>query len=210
MKRPTLLLIGAGGHAVSCIDTIEQEGRFEIVGLTGLPREVGAKLLGYPVLGTDEELPALCDVAEHAAIAVGQIKTPDLRIRLFERATRLGFAMPTVISPRAYVSPHARLGAGTMVMHGATVNAGATVGQNCIVNSLCLLEHGVKVEDHCHIATATVINGDATVGAGTFVGSRTVVRESVSIGKRCLIGMGQTIYKNCPDGCRIPAAGGGA
>ena len=59
MSNPTILLIGAGGHARACIDVIEQEGRFNIAGLVGLPHEVGSRVLGYPVLGSDIELPDL-------------------------------------------------------------------------------------------------------------------------------------------------------
>ncbi len=53
------------------------------------------------------------------------LNPPDLRIRLYERLRQLGFEMPVVMSPRAYVSRHASVGEGTIVMHGAIVNAGA-------------------------------------------------------------------------------------
>ncbi len=36
MSKEKIILIGAGGHAESCIDVIEQEDRFEIAGLIGL------------------------------------------------------------------------------------------------------------------------------------------------------------------------------
>ena len=47
MKKIDLLLIGAGGHADACIDVIESIGEFNIVGLVGLPSEIGSKKLGY-------------------------------------------------------------------------------------------------------------------------------------------------------------------
>jgi len=34
---------------------IEQEGRFVVKGLVGLPKEVGLAILNNPVLGTDED-----------------------------------------------------------------------------------------------------------------------------------------------------------
>ena len=33
MTNPKIILVGAGGHCRSCIDVIEQEGRFEILGI---------------------------------------------------------------------------------------------------------------------------------------------------------------------------------
>jgi UDP-3-O-[3-hydroxymyristoyl] glucosamine N-acyltransferase len=82
-------------------------------------------------------------------------------------------------------------------MHGAIINAGAVVGCNCIINSRSMVEHDAVIADHCHIATASVINGGVRIGAGTFVGSNCVIREYVSIGERCVIGMGQRVLANC-------------
>jgi sugar O-acyltransferase (sialic acid O-acetyltransferase NeuD family) len=204
MKKASILLVGAGGHARVCIDVIEREGHFAIAGLVGLAAEVGNRVLGYPVLGTDKNLTSLLTEHAHALVAVGQIKTPEPRMRIFELLERSSCASPPIISPQAYVSPHATLGAGTIVMPGAVINAGASVGRNCIINSQALVEHDAIVEDHCHIATAAVINGGTVIGTGTFIGSGSVVRESVQLRPRCVIGMGQRILKDCADGSRIP------
>jgi sugar O-acyltransferase (sialic acid O-acetyltransferase NeuD family) len=200
----SILLVGAGGHAASCIDVIEQHGGFTVVGLIGEAHEVGQSVLNYPVLGTDADLPALIAHHRNALVTVGQIKSPQLRMRLFERLKRLGATLPAIISPRGYVSPHARVGEGTIVMHGAVVNARASVGNNCILNTLSLVEHDAIVADHCHIATAAVINGEVTIAAGTFVGSNTSIRQCVHIGERCLIGMGQRILADCEADTTVP------
>jgi sugar O-acyltransferase (sialic acid O-acetyltransferase NeuD family) len=204
MTSESILLVGAGGHARACIDVIEQEGGFVVKGLVGLPREVGSQILGYPVLGVDEDLPALLGDCANALIVVGQIKTPEPRIRLFDLMQSNSCTLPVIVSPHAYVSPHSTLGAGTIVMHGAVINAGAVVGKSCIVNSLALVEHDVVIADHCHVATAATINSGVCIGAGTFIGSNSSVRQSVNIGERCLIGMGQQVLADCGAGVRIP------
>jgi sugar O-acyltransferase (sialic acid O-acetyltransferase NeuD family) len=205
MASTPILLVGAGGHAVSCIDVIEQQGEFTVAGLIGSGSEVGSTVLGYPVIGTDEELPSLVARYGAALIAVGQIRTSELRIRLFELLVRLGSQTPTIVSPRAYVSRHAKLGAGTIVMHGALVNAAASIGRNCIVNSNALIEHHATIADHCHISTATVVNGEVAIGAGTFVGSNSEIRQGVRIGDRCVIGMGQRVLTDCAAGTTLPS-----
>lgn len=204
MTAAPILLVGAGGHATACIDVIEQNGSFVVAGLVGIAVEVGRKVLGYSVLGTDEELPALLANYPNALIAVGHIKTPEPRIRLFERLQNLGYRMPAVVSPCAYVSRRASLGPGSIVMPGAIVNAGAVVGSNCIINSQSLIEHDAVIADHCHIATAATINGGARVGAGTFIGSGCTVREQVVIGARSLIGMGQQVLADCEAETHLP------
>jgi sugar O-acyltransferase (sialic acid O-acetyltransferase NeuD family) len=199
-----ILLVGAGGHARACIDVIEQEGGFVVSGLVGLPNEIGTRLYGYPVVASDAELPTLPDNGGHALVAVGQIKTPELRIRLFHRLEKRGWTLPIIVSPHAYVSPHAILGDGTIVMHGAVINAGAVVGRNCIINSQSLVEHDAVIADHCHIATAAAVNSGVRIGAGTFIGSCASVRQRINIGERCLIGMGQRVIANCEAGTSMP------
>lgn len=204
MSGTPILLAGAGGHARACIDVIEHEGRFKVGGLVGLADEVGTQILGYPVLGTDADLPALAARFTHALVSVGQIKTPVPRMRLFERLEQCGYALPAIVSPRAHVSAHATLGAGTIVMHGAIVNAAAAIGRNCIINSQALVEHDAVVEDHCHISTAAALNSGVRVGQETFVGSHSCVRQGVAIGRRCVIGMGQRVLADCPAETCLP------
>lgn len=188
-----VILIGAGGHARSCIDVIEYDGRFSVAGLIGQHSEIGTDVLGYQLIGTDADLPSLLALVPNALIAVGQIDTPEPRVRLFEMLKRIGFNLPSIISPFAHVSKHAEIGEGTIIMHGATINAGARLGRNCIINSHALIEHDATIGDHCHISTKAVLNGNVKMGNACYVGSGTVIKEGISIGNGCLIGMALSI-----------------
>ena len=199
-----ILLFGAGGHAKSCIDVIEQEGRFNIVGLIGKKDEVGSSILGYPIIGTDADLSILINQSQNALITIGQIKTPEPRIHLFNLLKQNGFNLPKIISPKAYISAHAAVGSGTVVFHGAIVNAGAVIGDNCIINSQSLVEHDAIINEHCHISTGAIINGDTNIGSRTFIGSGSRIREGINIGEQCFIGMGQNIFVDCDSKSRIP------
>jgi sugar O-acyltransferase (sialic acid O-acetyltransferase NeuD family) len=203
MSKPRLILIGAGGHARACIDVIEQCGSYEIVGLIGLPEEMKSEHLGYTVMAIDVDLPRLAKDCQCALIAVGQIQSPSVRINLYKRAIELGLQLPAIVSPTAYVSRHAVIGAGTIVMHGAIINAGTRIGNNCIINTRAIVEHDVTVGDHCHISTGAVLNGDVAIGQGSFVGSGTVIKEGISIGSNCIIGMGLSVRHNQADTIRF-------
>jgi sugar O-acyltransferase (sialic acid O-acetyltransferase NeuD family) len=175
---PKLILIGGGGHCTACIDVIEQENKFEIAGI--VDKDPDSKgLLGYATLGSDEYLGKLRSRFDYALITIGQIKSPAIRIRLFEHAKSLGFILPTIISPRAYVSGHAVIGAGTIIMHDALINASANIGCNCIINSKALVEHDALIADDCHISTGAIVNGGARVKRGTFIGSNAATKEAV-------------------------------
>jgi sugar O-acyltransferase (sialic acid O-acetyltransferase NeuD family) len=203
MSAPRILLLGAGGHAVSCIDVIEQQNRFAIYGLIGTPEEIGRDVMGYQVIAGDEALESFLSECPAALVTVGQILSPAIRVELFTRAGELGFQLPAIVSPKAYVSRHAELGPGTIIMHGAVVNAGASIGQNCIINSRALVEHDAKVEANCHIATGAIVNGSSCIGEGSFVGSGSVVREGLVLWERCIIGMGLTVRKGLPPHSRV-------
>lgn len=176
--KPKLILIGGGGHCVSCIDVIEQGGVFEIAGIVDNAISQ-ATLLGYPILGGDEDLLRLRSSYDHALVTVGQIKSPTVRSRLYDKVRSLGFELPAIVSPRAYLSRHATIGAGTIIMHDALINARASIGKNCIVNTKALIEHDAQVEDNCHISTAAIINGASIIRSGTFMGSNAVTKECV-------------------------------
>lgn len=202
MSKPQrILLVGAGGHARSCIDVLESAG-WQIVGLIGLPDEVGNDLLGYRVLGTDKDCASvrIQTGCNNALVAIGQIQTVSPRIAAFDAAVAAALQLPSVVSASAYVSPHAQVGEGTIVMHGAIVNAGARIGRNCIINSFSLVEHDVCIGDHCHLATRSTLNGGVTLGDRSFVGSGAVIREGVRVGQRCVIGMGGLVRHDVPDG----------
>lgn len=171
MAKDDIILIGAGGHCRSVIDVIEQEGRYKIAGLIDEKRNVGQDVLGYQVIGCDDELAELRGTYSNALVTVGHVYDNSIRVRLFNKIKGLGFFIPTVVSPLAYVSRSASLGEGSVVMHHALVNAKSKVGYNCIINTKALIEHDVIVGNHCHISTASVLNGGAQVSDNVFFGS---------------------------------------
>ena len=196
MNKENIILIGAGGHALSCIDVIEQENKYNIHGLIGLKDEVGKKISGYDVIASDDELTSLVKEVKYALITLGQMKNVDQRVELFNRVNELGFKLPTIISPHSYVSQHSEIGIGTIIMHGAIVNLGAKIGYNCVINSRALVEHGTQIADHCHISTGAILNGDCVVESKSFVGSGAIVKQGITIKTSSFVNMGQIVTKN--------------
>ena len=74
----SLILVGGGGHCHACIDVIEATNRFEIVGVVQ-PASSSETILGYEVVGSDNDLPQLLNCSRIALVTVGQIKNPNLR-----------------------------------------------------------------------------------------------------------------------------------
>jgi sugar O-acyltransferase (sialic acid O-acetyltransferase NeuD family) len=182
-----IILIGGGGHCKSVIDVIEQEGRFKIYGILDKSDFLGTKILGYKIIGNDKDLKKLASKCNYAFITVGQIKSSLTRIRLFNMAKQAGFTLPTIISPRAYVSKHSSIGRGSVVMHDAVVNANVNIGDNCIINTKAIIEHDSIIFNHCHISTNATINGSVKIKSKCFIGSNATIRDGVIIKENSFI-----------------------
>lgn len=195
MKEP-IILLGGGGHCKSCIDVIEQEGKYEILGITDLLEKAGQKMAGYPVIGTDNDLLKLKETCNNFFITVGHIQSPELRRKLFDRLKELKVNIPVIISPNALVSRKAKIGSGTIIMHNSIVNIEAEIGENCIINTGALIEHESKVGSHSHISTYAILNGQCSVGSGCFIGSRTVMSNNINIAENTLVAAGSVILKS--------------
>ena len=194
MNQRNLILIGGGGHCKSVIDVAESAG-YNILGILDMPEDIGKSVLDYKVIGTDNDIPQFVDKAEFI-ITVGFIKSPAIRMRIFDKVREAGGKLATIIASTAHVSRYASLGEGTVVMHQTVVNAGAKIGENCIINTFCNIEHDAVIGDQCHISTGTMVNGDCKVGKMCFIGSQSVLANGISICDDVIVGAGSLVRKN--------------
>ena len=176
-----ILLIGGGGHCRSVIDVIEQEAKYTIAGVIDKKELIGTKVLGYEVIGSDDDLEVLYSQYNFALVTVGHIHSNTIRVKLFNHLKQIGYTLPTIISPLAYVSKYATIQEGTTIMHHALVNANAKIGKNCIINTKALVEHDVIIEDFCHISTGAIVNGSTQIQKETFYGSNATCKESIKV-----------------------------
>lgn len=181
MIKEQIILIGGGGHCKSCIDVVEMQGKFDIAGIIDISANLGKKVLGYTILGTDNDIPQLAKNYHNFFITLGQIKDYSKRKIIYEQLLGLKVNIPSIISPLAYVSKHATIGGGTIVMHSAIVNAGASIGENCIINTRSLIEHDANIGKHCHISTGSIVNGGVKIGECSFYGSGAVSKEYIEL-----------------------------
>ena len=125
-------------HCKSCIDVIEQENKYQIKGIFDLSDNIDQSILGYKVIGTDNDIQKYISKENYFLVTMGQIGSPDKRLNY------LKLNLTTIISPRAYISNSSNIGLGTIVMHDVIINANASVGKNCIINSKALISASSK------------------------------------------------------------------
>ncbi len=189
-----LILVGGGGHCKSVIEVAESCG-YNILGILDHPSELGKEILGYKVIGNDDDMAQYVDKAQFI-VTVGSIKDPSLRKRLHDQIRAIGGSLATIIASTAYVSKRATIGEGTVIMHFAMVNANAKIGTGCIINTHSNIEHDAVVGDYCHISTGAMVNGGCIVGNDVFLGSQSVMANGTSICDGCVIGAGSLVRKS--------------
>ena len=194
-----LVIVGTGGHTKSCIDVIEKEKKYKIAGFVEKYKSEIKKFMGYPILGEDKDLKKIKKKYLNVFLTIGQIRNSLLREKKFNQLISLGFKIPIIISPYAYVSKKSKIGIGTIIMHKTIINIEAVVGNNCIINTNSLIEHEVKIGNNTHISTGAILNGNVQIGNNTFIGSGAIVKEGVKIGNKCIVSMGSIIKKDIKD-----------
>ena len=179
--KEKIVLIGGGGHCHSVIDVIEQENKYEIIGIVDIKENIGKKVLDYEIIACDDDLEIIFQTCKNAVITVGHIESNKIRVKIYNNLKQIGFNLPTIISPLAYVSKYSFIDESTIIMHHALVNSNTKIGKNCIINTKALIEHDCIVEDNCHISTASVLNGGVRVKENSFFGSNATSKQSIEI-----------------------------
>jgi len=196
MNKPEIILVGGGGHCKSCIDVIEAGGQYNIKGIIDLPEEFGKSILGYTVIGNDDELPKLARYGYNFLITIGHMGNSSQRRKLFDIIVINGGNLPVIISPMAVVSKHSVIGEGTIIMHNSIINADTKIGKNCIINNKALIEHDVVIGENCHISTDANVNGNCSIGENVFIGSGATLKNGISISNDVIIGAGAIVVKS--------------
>lgn len=202
MKR-RLLLIGGGGHCRSVLDTAIRLDNFDELGIVDF---TDSSCLGIPVVGTDDDIPALMREGwNEACITVGSVGNTVIRRRLYEMAKSYGLSLPPIIDESAIIAGGAVIGEGVFIGKRAVVNTCAEIGTCAIINTGAVVEHDCRIGNFAHISPGTVVCGLVKVGDDAHVGAGSVVKQQITIGSGALIGAGSTVVQNIP--CGVKAYG---
>ncbi len=192
-----LVIVGASGHAKVVIDLFREVDAYRVIGLIDAdptPR----KVLGVPVIGSDEDLAILRGQGVSSAfVAIGDNR---LRLKIGRNLEANGFTLVKAVSRRAAVSPSALLGAGVAVMAGAVVNAETRIDDLAILNTNASVDHDCRLGEACHVAPGSALAGNVTVGRLAFLGVGCRAIPGVRIGEGGVVGAGSTVVRDLPPG----------
>jgi len=194
LNKKDIYLIGAGGHAFSCLDVVLNCG-YNIKGIFGLKEDLGKNILGNIVKGTQFELSETISKDDNLLIAVGHTYEKNERLEVFKLFENKCL-FPKIISPSSVVSKYAEINSGCIVMPGAKVGADCKIGSHSILNTNSSIDHNSNIGNFSHISTSVTLNGNIRVGNNVFIGSGTVVKDSIKISSNQSIKMCSKIIKD--------------
>jgi sugar O-acyltransferase (sialic acid O-acetyltransferase NeuD family) len=196
LKGPSLILIGAGGHAREVHSLILASGLGDrFVGFAEEQAPIGKLVHGLPVFDIreleewDRENVRLC-------AAIGS----PARRRLIERLEARGFKFETLWHPTAQRGPGVAVGDGSMVTSNVVIVADAQIGRHVVVNTAAVISHDVSVGDFSTVSPGAYLNGRVRVGSEVFIGTGAVVIPNVSIGDGAVVGAGACVVRDVPSG----------
>lgn len=153
-----LLILGAGQYGAVAVEVAKSMDCFEKIAFLDDNNE--------KALGKLEMYKDLVGEYTYAFVAIGK---NSFRMDWLKKLKAAGFKIHPLISPLAYVSPTARIGAGSIIEPMAVVQPNAYVGKGCLICAGAVVKHNSHVSDGCHIDSNAVVIPRAVVPAYTKV-----------------------------------------
>lgn len=192
------VIVGSGGHARELAEVAR--ARCELgVGptLTGFldddPSKHGSELNGLPVLG---DLSWLRDHPDHGAI-IG-IGAPTTKRAVAARLHELAIPSPTLVHPRAELSPFIALAPGVVIAAGCVLTTQIRIGAHAHLNRMCSVGHDCVVGDYVHLAPGTILSGNVTIDEGCDLGTSVSVIPGIRVGAWTRVGAGACVTRDLP------------
>lgn len=189
MKKK-ILLLGNGGHSISCADVIDSTKEFKIAGYVEKNNQIKTNKTNLKLLGYDKDLSKIFKHIKYAHICVGQIKDLELRKKLYKKLINIGFKLPVIISPSSLISKkNVTIEDGSIIMNNVVINSSTLIQSNCIINTGAIIEHECSIKSHTHIGPGSILNGGVNVGSQCFIGAGSVIRPYAKINDKKFIKM---------------------
>lgn len=146
----SLLIIGAGGHG-QVVKEIAQDLGYERIDFID---DHNSHAIG--------KIKDLENFKEYRNAFVG-IENNKLRNELIDLLERLGYQVPVLIHPTAYISRSALIEAGTVVEPQAIVNANTKIKKGSIVSVGAIIDHDVTLGKCVHVNAGAIVEAGGKV-----------------------------------------------
>lgn len=178
-----LLIVGAGIYALVAMEIARSLGSFDKIDF--IDDNATRTLDGMAVIGTTSDILKLSKEYQSCIVAIGN---PDVRlslIKIIENETNCKII--SLISPRAYIAPSAKIAKGCVIEPMAVVHSLCKLGIGCLVSAGAVVNHASVLCNGCHADCNSTVLGNTTVPAKTKIcsgevfGKKTTPTTPVSV-----------------------------
>lgn len=200
MIKENIVIIGASGHASVVIDIIEQENKYNILGLIDSYKPKDTTLFNYKVLGSESYIEHLIKTKQiiGGIVAIGDNATRTNMVNTIA-ALNPNFKFVTAIHPSAITGKGVVIGAGSVVVAGTVINSNTTIETHCIINTKASIGHDCYIESFSSVAPGATLGGGITIKTGAIICLGATLLGQLKIGAHALVGAGAVATQNVPD-----------
>ena len=194
----SIYLLGGGGHGRVVLDALLSRA-VNVAGILDPELKIGDRVLGMPVMGSDEFLDRFSASEVLLVNGVGANPCVGNRKRLFEEMQARGFSFfDAVRHPSAVIGMECSLDGTSQIMAGVVLQNHVRVGANAVINTHATVDHDCVIGAHAFISPGAVLSGNALVGESAFIGAGAVVLPGLEIGSNPVVGAGAIVVKSVP------------
>ncbi len=151
-----LLILGAGQYGGIAYDIAKDSQKFDKIDFLD---DLSSK-----AIGKTNEAEKFIEIYKYAIVAIG---TPIKRLEFLNTLEKIGFEIPVLCSPKAYIAPSSYVSPGSIIEPMAVVNSNVKVGRGCLICAGAVINHDAIVEDGCQINCNAVVTSSQTVSKNT-------------------------------------------
>lgn len=198
-----LIIAGAGGFGRETAWLVERINKkkltWEIIGFVDDDDKLtGAKINGYPVVGSIDMIKAYPDA--YVVCAIGSAVTRKKAVdRIEQLQPRIKFA--TLIDPDVVMSDLVSVGAGSIICAHTVITVNIELGKHVIINLDCTVGHDAVIGDFVTLYPSVNISGAADIGYCSELGTGTQIINGKKVGNYSIVGAGAVIVQDIPEKC---------
>lgn len=193
MKK-NLIIFGAGGHARSILNEID-ESQYESVrlatwGSSHLNSYTQDKIIHIPSIESFSP-----DSETEYFLGIGDLESRlEIASKLLKMNPNIRFA--SIISKDAVISKTASIGEGVFVGSRVFVGPNSDINNHVILNTASIVEHDCSIGKFTVLSPGTIIGGNTKIAESVFIGMGAIVSNGICIESKATIGAGSLVLKN--------------
>ena len=208
-NKDNILIIGSKGHAKMCIDLINDNYKYKVIGLLDADfSKIGENVLGVDVISNDSDknlLEFYNNNVKNIIIGVGGIGSTGIGIRksIFSKVKEIGYSVPNIKHSHSSVEKSVTLGEGNQIFSNAIIGSNVKIGDNCVFGTGCIISHDCLIGNNVFIAPGAIIAGSVIIGDNTLIGMGVTILLRTKIGNNVTINNGKNIFSDVEDNIHI-------